>query len=92
MRTTYLALHDALSPPPASRRDGEEPQPQTPRRKVVVIAHSQGGILVSLALDELYARLPAACFDALEVYTFGSAAASFHNLSLIHISEPTRPY
>lgn len=74
MRATFFALHDALSLPPRGDK-----QPLQSRKKVVVIAHSQGGILVSLALDELYTRLPVACFDALEVYTFGSAAASFHN-------------
>lgn len=67
IRVTYEALKDALEDPDR-RLD-----------KVVVLCHSQGGILVSLALERLYANLPAACFDKLEVYTFGSAAAHFYN-------------
>lgn len=67
IRVTYEALKDALEDPD-KRLD-----------KVVVLCHSQGGILVSLALERLYAQLPAACFDKLEVYTFGSAAAHFYN-------------
>lgn len=39
--------------------------------KVVVIAHSQGGIILSTALDSLFADLPCGAFDKLEIYTFG---------------------
>lgn len=60
--------------------------------KVVVIAHSQGGIVISLALDRLYCILPAEVFTKLEIYTFGSAAASFHNPLTKHVpSEPASP-
>ena len=48
-------------------------------KKVVVIAHSQGGLIVSLVLDRLYSIVPAHLFAKLEIYTFGSAAAQFHN-------------
>ncbi|KAI9708273.1 MAG: hypothetical protein M1828_003091 [Chrysothrix sp. TS-e1954] len=53
-------------------------------RKIVVIAHSQGGILISLVLDRLYASMPAALLAKMEVYTFGSAAAHFRNPLLTH--------
>ena len=48
-------------------------------RKAVLIGHSQGGIIVSLVLDELFAELPATCMSKLEIYTFGSAASHFSN-------------
>lgn len=48
-------------------------------KKIVVIAHSQGGIILSLVLDRLFSILPAHLFSKLELYTFGSAAAQFHN-------------
>ncbi|KAK2779439.1 hypothetical protein FQN52_002453 [Onygenales sp. PD_12] len=47
--------------------------------KVVLLAHSQGGIIVSMALDMLFTDLPPANIAKLEVYTFGSAAAHFNN-------------
>ncbi|EON65266.1 hypothetical protein W97_04504 [Coniosporium apollinis CBS 100218] len=47
--------------------------------KVVVLAHSQGGIVISLALDRMYAELPSRAISKLEIYTFGSAAAHFNN-------------
>ncbi|KAL2371908.1 hypothetical protein RJ035_002118 [Blastomyces gilchristii] len=47
--------------------------------KVVLIAHSQGGIIVSMALDLLFTILSAENMAKLEVYTFGSAAAHFNN-------------
>jgi hypothetical protein len=43
--------------------------------KVVVIAHSQGGIILSAALDMLFADLPSEVFEKLEVYTFGHVLA-----------------
>lgn len=49
--------------------------------KVVLIGHSQGGIIVSLAIDDLFAQLPARTMSKLEVYTFGSAASHFSNPS-----------
>ena len=50
--------------------------------KVVLIGHSQGGIIASLAIDDLLAQLPASTMSKLEVYTFGSAASHFSNPSL----------
>ena len=47
--------------------------------KVVLIGHSQGGIIVSLAIDQLLTELPASCLCKLEIYTFGSAASHFSN-------------
>lgn len=39
--------------------------------RVVLIAHSQGGIIIGAALDALYADVPASAWEKLEVYTFG---------------------
>ena len=48
--------------------------------RVVLLAHSQGGIIVSAALDALsYADLPVEAWDKLEIYTFGCAANHFSN-------------
>lgn len=47
--------------------------------KVVILAHSQGGLIVSLVLDHLYVSMPSESFKKLEIYTFGSAASYFHN-------------
>ncbi|KAI9668760.1 MAG: hypothetical protein M1831_000829 [Alyxoria varia] len=63
-------------------------------KKIVVIAHSQGGILVSLILERLYTMLPAHLFGKLEIYTFGSAASHFHNPLISQTkskSEPATP-
>ena len=49
--------------------------------KVVLIGHSQGGILVSQAIDDLLSQVPRT-MSKLEVYTFGSAASHFSNPSL----------
>ncbi|KAB8437363.1 hypothetical protein FH972_025043 [Carpinus fangiana] len=61
--------------------------------KVVVIAHSQGGIITSLALDNLYATMPTQYFKKLEIYTFGSAASDFHNpmVDPSHLGSSTTP-
>jgi len=48
-------------------------------KRVVVLAHSQGGIIVSSVIDALYADVPPNAFDKLEIYTFGCAAARFCN-------------
>ena len=48
-------------------------------KKVVLIGHSQGGLIVSLVLDELFSELPTSCMAKLEIYTFGSAASHFSN-------------
>jgi hypothetical protein len=47
--------------------------------KVVLLAHSQGGIIVAAAVDALCADLPPAAFQKLEIYTFGCAANHFSN-------------
>ena len=47
--------------------------------KVVLIGHSQGGLIVSLVLDQLFSELPSECMSKLEIYTFGSAASHFSN-------------
>ncbi|KAF2086615.1 hypothetical protein K490DRAFT_43991 [Saccharata proteae CBS 121410] len=47
--------------------------------KVVAIAHSQGGIVISLTLDRMFAELPTAALNKMEIYTFGSAASHFNN-------------
>ena len=57
--------------------------------KVVLIGHSQGGIIVSLVIDDLLAQLPARTMSKLEVYTFGSAASHFSNPSLALLSNPS---
>jgi hypothetical protein len=48
-------------------------------KKVVLIGHSQGGIMVSQILDELFMDLPSESIAKLEVYTFGNAASHFNN-------------
>ena len=48
-------------------------------KKVVLIGHSQGGIMVSQILDELFMDLPSELVAKLEVYTFGNAASHFNN-------------
>jgi hypothetical protein len=47
--------------------------------KVVLIGHSQGGIIVSLVIDALFADLPPSTISKLEIYTFGNAASHFNN-------------
>ena len=44
---------------------------ETSLDKVVVIAHSQGGIILANVLDMLYADLPPHMLEKLEIYTFG---------------------
>ena len=48
-------------------------------KKVVLVGHSQGGLIASLVLDELFTELPTSCMSKLEIYTFGSAASHFSN-------------
>ena len=57
--------------------------------KVVLIGHSQGGIIISQVIDDLLAQLPTRTMSKLEVYTFGSAASHFSNPSLPLRSEPS---
>ncbi|KAL8766979.1 MAG: hypothetical protein Q9209_006391 [Squamulea sp. 1 TL-2023] len=47
--------------------------------RVVLVAHSQGGIITSMVLDELFTELPGNTMRKMEIYTFGSAASHFHN-------------
>ncbi|KAL8717924.1 MAG: hypothetical protein Q9225_004888 [Loekoesia sp. 1 TL-2023] len=48
-------------------------------RKVVLVGHSQGGIIASMVVDYLLTELSGECMRKLEIYTFGSAASHFHN-------------
>ena len=57
--------------------------------KVVLIGHSQGGIIISQAIDDLLSQLPAKTMSKLEVYTFGSAASHFSNPSVVLRSSPS---
>lgn len=57
--------------------------------KVVLIGHSQGGIIISQAIDDLLSQLPASTMSKLEVYTFGSAASHFSNPSIVLRSGPS---
>jgi pimeloyl-ACP methyl ester carboxylesterase len=47
--------------------------------RVVLIAHSQGGIIASHVLRDLYTRVSITNLRKLEVYTFGNAALHFDN-------------
>lgn len=44
-----------------------------------MVAHSQGGLVTSLALDMLFADLADEVLSRLEIYTFGNAANHFNN-------------
>ncbi|CUS10898.1 unnamed protein product, partial [Tuber aestivum] len=57
----------------------------------VVIAHSQGGIILSTALDSLFADIPSGAFEKLEIYTFGCAANHFNNPIRFVPSQPQTP-
>ena len=57
--------------------------------KIVLIGHSQGGIIISMVLDQLFAELPPEGMQKLEVYTFGSAASHFPNPAVS--LDPVRP-
>ncbi|KAL3456200.1 hypothetical protein BJX64DRAFT_281532 [Aspergillus heterothallicus] len=48
-------------------------------KKVVLIAHSQGGIIAASIIDWLFGELSHAQMQKLEVYTFGNAARQFCN-------------
>ncbi|KAL8995485.1 MAG: hypothetical protein Q9169_004779 [Polycauliona sp. 2 TL-2023] len=50
-----------------------------PIKKVVLIGHSQGAIILSIVLDQLFSELPVTCMSKIEIYTFGSAASHFSN-------------
>ena len=50
-------------------------------QKVILIVHSQGGIIASLMVDWLLAELPRDALYKLEIYTFSSAANHFNNPS-----------
>lgn len=47
--------------------------------KVVLLCHSQGGIIVASILDQLMDDLSTDLLDKLEVYTFANAASHFSN-------------
>ena len=61
--------------------------------KIVLLGHSQGGIIVSLVLDQLFAEMPPENMAKLEIYTFGSAASHFSNpaISLCSNTKPASP-
>ncbi|KAL8700840.1 MAG: hypothetical protein Q9201_005233 [Fulgogasparrea decipioides] len=59
-------------------------------KKVVLIAHSQGGIIASMLLDHLFPELPGELISKLEIYTFGSAASHFHNPSITFSDDVTQ--
>lgn len=59
-------------------------------KTVVLLGHSQGGIIISLILDRLFSDLPAENMAKLEIYTFGNAAAHFNN-PLSTIAQPASP-
>ena len=65
VRIAYDHIKAALASPEAKR--------------VILIAHSQGGIVASLVLDGLFTDVPLSELSKLEVYTFGSAANHFNN-------------
>ena len=67
VRAVYAVLKETLSRPGVG--------------KVVLVLHSQGGIVGSMALDWLLQELPPALLAKLEVYTFGSAANHANVLS-----------
>ncbi|GFF88042.1 psi-producing oxygenase A [Aspergillus udagawae] len=48
-------------------------------KKVVLIVHSQGGIIASSIIDWLYGELSESQIQKLEIYTFGIAARQFRN-------------
>jgi hypothetical protein len=48
-------------------------------KKVVLIAHSQGGIIAASIIDWLFGELSYAQMQKLEIYTFGNAARQFCN-------------
>ncbi|GIK07531.1 hypothetical protein Aspvir_003197 [Aspergillus viridinutans] len=48
-------------------------------KKVVLIVHSQGGIVASSIIDWLYGELSEPQIQKLEIYTFGNAARQFRN-------------
>lgn len=72
VRDTYQELRSALLLKNATNTTWAH-------RKVVVIAHSQGALILSLVLDMLYADLADEVVGRLEVFTFGCAANHFNN-------------
>ncbi|WVQ82730.1 hypothetical protein IAT38_004862 [Cryptococcus sp. DSM 104549] len=52
--------------------------------KIVLMAHSQGGIILSTWVDRLLADFPAATLSKVEIYTFASAAKHFSNPNRAH--------
>ncbi|KAL4892704.1 hypothetical protein BDV59DRAFT_202451 [Aspergillus ambiguus] len=58
-------------------------------KKVVLIAHSQGGIEAASIIDWLYGELTNEELRKLEIYTFGNAARHFRNPPIRAGSEET---
>ncbi|GFG11879.1 psi-producing oxygenase A [Aspergillus lentulus] len=59
-------------------------------KKVVLIVHSQGGIVASSIIDWLYGELSESHMQKLEIYTFGNAARQFRNPPL-HEPQDNQP-
>lgn len=57
-------------------------------KKVIILCHSQGGIIVSLIIDLLLATISRSLLDKLEVYTFANASNHFNN-PLNALGKPT---
>ncbi|ORY22689.1 hypothetical protein BCR39DRAFT_551019 [Naematelia encephala] len=57
-------------------------------KRVVLIAHSQGGIIASTWLDQLLADFPTSQLNKLEIYTFASASNHFSAPSDGSLSSP----
>lgn len=59
--------------------------------KVVLLCHSQGGIIASLIVDLLLSTISRSLLDKLEVYTFADASNHFNN-PLNAVGKPTIQY
>lgn len=60
-------------------------------KKVVLLCHSQGGIIASLIVDLLLSTISRSLLDKLEVYTFADASNHFNN-PLNAVGQPTIRY
>jgi hypothetical protein len=52
---------------------------QTAHRKVIILSHSTGSLILSQVLDRLHADLPIDALGKLEIYTFGAGASHLSN-------------
>ena len=58
--------------------------------RIVLVGHSQGGIVISMVIDQLFNELPASLINKIEIYTFGSAASHFSNVPISREPASTR--